>query len=72
MKQTAPCIPHSRSRTAEMREPDDAHTHPSEGGIHLACGEAEPHPLMQMLDHFGGRRSSMRVFLEGECLDEWN
>ncbi len=62
-------IPHGLLKAAEIPVDDDLDIRCGDGLILIASAELEPHPLMQLVDDFGGKRTVVRYILEGGSPD---
>lgn len=63
-------ISHGLLEAAEIPVDDDLDIRCGDGLILIASAELEPHPLMQLVDHFGGKRTAIRCILEGGSPDD--
>lgn len=63
-------ISHGMLEAVEIPVDDDLDIRCGDGLILIASAELEPHPLMQLVDHFSGKRTAVRYILEGGSLDD--
>lgn len=63
-------ISHGLLETAEIPVDDDLDIRCGDGLILIASADLEPHPLIQLVDHFGGKRTAVRYILEGGSPDD--